>query len=160
MPAKANPIPDGFHTITPYLIVDGAQKIIGFMQKAFGAEYTHEPTKRPDGTIMHATLKIGDSMVMVSDSSEHTKAMPKALLPIGPRSLEQLREAILQARGDGLAVSTSGSRHSMGGQQFGAGMVLLDTRDLNRVGTLDPGSQTIEAEAGIEWPDTKTIHLR
>src|SRR6266403_94672 len=60
---------------------------------------------------------------------------------VRPRSLEQLRETILQARGEGLAVSISGSRHSMGGQQFGAGMVLLDTRDLNRVGTLDPGSQ-------------------
>jgi FAD/FMN-containing dehydrogenase len=41
----------------------------------------------------------------------------------------------------------------MGGQQFGSGMFLLDTRDLNRVGLLDPGSRTIEFEAGIEWPD-------
>src|SRR5436305_13184791 len=74
MPARAKPIPDGFHTITPYLIVDGAEKVIGFMQKAFGAFYDHEPTKRPDGKIMHATLKIGDSMLMISDSSEHAKA--------------------------------------------------------------------------------------
>jgi FAD/FMN-containing dehydrogenase len=72
---------------------------------------------------------------------------------VRPRSLEQLREAILQARRERLAVSISGSRHSMGGQQFGAGMVLLDTRDLNRAIALDPGNQTIEAEAGIEWPD-------
>ena len=79
MPGKAKPIPDGFHTITPYLVVDGAEKIIGFMQKAFGAFFDHEPTKRPDGKIMHATLKIGDSMVMIADSSEHAKATPAIL---------------------------------------------------------------------------------
>jgi FAD/FMN-containing dehydrogenase len=72
---------------------------------------------------------------------------------VRPRSLEQLREAILQARRDGLAVSISGSRHSMGGQQFGTGMVLLDTRGLNRAIALDPVSRTIEVEAGIEWPE-------
>src|ERR1039457_5099264 len=72
---------------------------------------------------------------------------------VRPRSLEQLRAAILQARREGLAVSISGSRHSMGGQQFGTGMVLIDTRDLNRVVALDPAGRTIEAEAGIEWPE-------
>src|ERR1700730_1991100 len=79
MAAKAKPIPDGFHTVTPYLIVDGAKKVIDFMQQALGAKHDHEPTLRPDGTIMHATLKIGDSMVMISDASEHAKAMPVML---------------------------------------------------------------------------------
>ena len=79
MAAKVKPIPDGFHTVTPYLIVDGAKKVIDFMQHALGAKHDHEPTLRPDGTIMHATLKIGDSMVMISDASEHAKAMPVML---------------------------------------------------------------------------------
>jgi uncharacterized glyoxalase superfamily protein PhnB len=74
MIAKVKPIPDGFHAITPYLIVDGAEKIIRFMKEAFGAQHQHEPTKRPDGTIMHATLKIGDSLLMISDASEHAQA--------------------------------------------------------------------------------------
>ena len=74
MAAKVKAIPEGFHTITPYLIVEGAAKIIDFMQKAFDAKLDHEATKRPDGSIMHATLKIGDSMVMISDASEHAKA--------------------------------------------------------------------------------------
>jgi PhnB protein len=74
MATKVKPIPDGFHTITPYLIVDGAAKIIDFMQKAFDAKLDHEATKRPDGAIMHATLKIGDSMLMISDASEQSKA--------------------------------------------------------------------------------------
>ena len=79
MAAKVKPIPDGFHTVTPYLIVDGAKKVIDFMQQALGAKHDHEPTLRPDGTIMHAAVKIGDSMVMVSDASEHAKAMPVML---------------------------------------------------------------------------------
>ena len=49
------------------------------MQQALGAKHDHEPTLRPDGMIMHATLKIGDSMVMISDASEHAKAMPVML---------------------------------------------------------------------------------
>ena len=79
MTSKVKPIPEGFHTITPYLIADDADKLIGFMQKAFGAQYDHEASKRPDGKIMHATLKIGNSMLMVSESSEHAKATPVML---------------------------------------------------------------------------------
>ena len=79
MAAKVKPIPDGFHTVTPYLIVDGAKKVIDFMQQALAAKHDHEPTLRPDGAIMHATLKIGDSMVMISDASEQAKAMPVML---------------------------------------------------------------------------------
>lgn len=70
-----------------------------------------------------------------------------------PRSIEELRGAVLEARRQGLPLSISGSRHSMGGQQFGTGMVLVDMRGLNRVIAFDSGSQIIEAEAGIEWPE-------
>jgi PhnB protein len=66
----AKPIPDGFHTVTPYLVVRGANKTIEFLKKAFGAETVFEPMKRPDGLIMHAELKIGDSRVMIADASE------------------------------------------------------------------------------------------
>src|SRR4051812_17447120 len=72
---------------------------------------------------------------------------------VRPRSLEQLRSVLLQARREGLGVSVSGSRHSMGGQQFGTGMVLIDTRGLNRVTHLDPDRRLIDTEAGIEWPE-------
>lgn len=72
---------------------------------------------------------------------------------VRPNSLEQLRATLLGARREGLPVSVSGSRHSMGGQQFGTGMLLLDTRRMNRLICFDPASQTIEAEAGIEWPE-------
>jgi len=94
MLGKVKPIPDGFHTITPYLIVDGAEKVIGFMQKAFGAEFDHEPTKRPDGKIMHAQLKIGDSMVMIADSSEHARAMPVMLYLYVPNADASYQQAL------------------------------------------------------------------
>ena len=72
---------------------------------------------------------------------------------VRPTSIGQLREAIASARESRLAVSVSGSRHSMGGQQFGSGMVLLDVRGLNRVTAFDPANRIVEAEAGIEWPE-------
>ena len=64
------PIPEGYHTVTPYLVVRGAAKTIEFLKNAFGAETVFEPMKRPDGLIMHAELKIGDSRVMIGDASD------------------------------------------------------------------------------------------
>jgi len=64
-PAKG--IPKGFHTITPSLIVKGADKAIEFYKKAFGAEETKR-MPGPDGkSIMHAELKIGDSFFFLAD---------------------------------------------------------------------------------------------
>ena len=70
------PIPDGYHAITPYLVVRGADKTIEFLKKAFGAAPSFEPMKRPDGKIMHADLKIGDLHVMISEASDQHPAMP------------------------------------------------------------------------------------
>ena len=60
------PIPAGMHTITPHLICAGAADAIAFYQRAFGAE---ELTRMPaaSGKLLHASLRIGDSMVMLSD---------------------------------------------------------------------------------------------
>jgi uncharacterized glyoxalase superfamily protein PhnB len=73
------PIPDGYHTVTPYLVVRGAAKTIEFAKKAFGAEMVEQPVTRPDGTIMHAEFKIGDSRVMISDASEQHPPMQSML---------------------------------------------------------------------------------
>lgn len=65
--AKVKPIPEGFHTITPHLVVKDASKAIDFYKKAFGAEEIGRHAG-PDGkSIMHATVKIGDSIVMLND---------------------------------------------------------------------------------------------
>ena len=76
---KAKPVPKGFHTVTPYITAQHADKVIAFMQQAFGAEFDHEPMKRPDGSLMHATLRIGDSMVMIAQATESAHAMPASL---------------------------------------------------------------------------------
>jgi len=61
-------VPDGFRTATPYLIIRDAAKAIEFYKKAFGAkEMARMPM--PDGKIAHAEIKIGDSMVMLSDEN-------------------------------------------------------------------------------------------
>ena len=73
------PIPDGYHTLTPYLTVRDAPKMIDFLKRAFRAEATHEPVKRPDGKVMHAELKIGDSRVMIGEECETAKASSSTL---------------------------------------------------------------------------------
>jgi len=75
----ARPIPEGYHTITPYLTVRGADKLVGFLTKALGAVAPHEPFKRPDGKIMHAALKIGDSHIMLAEEMEQMPAVPASL---------------------------------------------------------------------------------
>ena len=72
-------IPDGHHTVTPYLVVRGAAQVIDFLARAFEADVTHEPLTRPDGSIMHAELKIGDSRVMLAEESEMAKAAAATL---------------------------------------------------------------------------------
>jgi len=62
-------IPDGYHSVTPYLIVKGAARAIDFYRKAFGAtEAMRFPG--PNNTVMHAEIQIGDSRVMLADESE------------------------------------------------------------------------------------------
>jgi PhnB protein len=60
------PIPDGFHTVTPHLAIRDCEKALSFYEKAFGAEIlTKSPA--PNGKLMHALFKIGDSLVMAAD---------------------------------------------------------------------------------------------
>ena len=60
------PIPDGYHSITPYLTLRDAPKIVAFLKQAFGAQIVFEPMRRPDGSIGHAELKIGESSINVT----------------------------------------------------------------------------------------------
>lgn len=60
------PVPDGYHTLTPFLTVRDAARAIEFYKKAFGAK-ERGVAKDPDGKVMHAELMIGDSIIMLSD---------------------------------------------------------------------------------------------
>jgi PhnB protein len=68
MAVSAKPIPEGFHSVTPALVVKDAAKAIDFYKKALGAqELMRMPG--PDGKIMHAELKIGNSVIFLSDEN-------------------------------------------------------------------------------------------
>ena len=72
---KAKAIPDGYHSVTPYLCIRGAKQALDFYRKAFGAEVLYK-LEMPDGRIGHAEIQIGNSRVMLSDEMPE---MPDAL---------------------------------------------------------------------------------
>lgn len=76
MPVK--PVPDGYHSVTPYLVVKGVADLLPFLEKAFGATLS-ECLRRPDGTVMHAEARIGDSVVMLGEASEKHPPRPAVL---------------------------------------------------------------------------------
>lgn len=68
MTAKVKPVPEGTHTVTPHLVIDGAAKAIDFYKKAFGAKETMRMGMPGGGDrVMHAEIKIGDSAIMLAD---------------------------------------------------------------------------------------------
>jgi PhnB protein len=69
------PIPDGYHTVTPYLAVDDAAAAIEYYKKAFGAKERMR-MEAPGGKIGHAEIEIGDSLVMLSDSFPQASTRP------------------------------------------------------------------------------------
>jgi PhnB protein len=98
MATQVKPVPDGYHTLTPYLIADGADKVISFMKDAFGAKAVFEPMMRPDGKIMHAEFRIGDSVMMIADASERAKATSSMLYVYVP-NVDTVYQKALKAGG-------------------------------------------------------------
>jgi PhnB protein len=66
MKNAVKPIPDGYHAVTPYLMINEAAKAIDFYKKVFGAQELMR-IPGPGGKVMHAELKIGDSIIMLAD---------------------------------------------------------------------------------------------
>jgi PhnB protein len=76
---SVKPIPEGYHTVTPYLAVDDAAEALDYYKKAFGAKERGR-MEAPDGKIGHAEIQIGDSLVMLSDPfPQATTRTPKEL---------------------------------------------------------------------------------
>ncbi len=92
-----DPKPEGFHTVTPYLLVEGAEALLEFAAKAFDAV---EGTRHslPDGKIMYADIKIGDSIVMISDAREEFGASP-AMLYVYVDDVDATYQRALEAGG-------------------------------------------------------------
>lgn len=75
-----NYIRAGFHTVTPYLVISSAARWIDFMKRAFDAEEKFRTGPPRTDAIMHAELKIGDSMIEVADANSQYPAMPSTLV--------------------------------------------------------------------------------
>ena len=103
MPVK--PIPDGFHTVTPYLTVKGVARLIDFLKEAFGAEEL-ERHSMPDGSVMHAQVRIGDSPVMMGEAGGPWQPMPGALYLYVPDIDATYRRA-MEAGGESLREPTT-----------------------------------------------------
>ena len=75
---SVQPIPDDSHNVTPYLVVEGVPKLIDFLKQAFAAQELGRMA-RPDGGVMHAEVKIGDSKVMMGEPMGEWTAKPCSL---------------------------------------------------------------------------------
>ena len=95
------PIPDGYHTVTPYLAVEDAAAAIDYYKKAFGAK-ERVRMEAPDGKIGHAELEIGDSLVMLSDpfpqatdaAAERARRHERERLPVRRRRRRGVQRAV------------------------------------------------------------------
>ncbi len=87
MASKVNPIPEGYHTVTPYLIIKGAADAIEFYKKAFAATELFRMAQ-PDGRVGHAEVRIGDSTIMLAD--EFPEMGHKSLATLGGSAVSLL----------------------------------------------------------------------
>lgn len=75
---SASTKPEGYSTVSPYLIAAGAQQVIDFLKKAFGARELRR-YDMPDGSVMHAEVRIDDTVVMIGDAGKDWPAVPSHL---------------------------------------------------------------------------------
>ena len=86
MPAAVKAIPEGYHTVTPYLILSGAGDAIAFYKKALGAEEVMR-LGGPGGKIGHAEIKIGNSRIMLADEHPELQALSPRTVGGSPVSI-------------------------------------------------------------------------
>ena len=94
------PIPDGYHAITPYLIVAGGAKALEFYRRAFGA-IERERMQDPSGKIRHAEISIGDPRVMLADEHPEIGALGPATIGGSPVSIHLYVEDVDAVVGQG-----------------------------------------------------------
>jgi uncharacterized glyoxalase superfamily protein PhnB len=98
-------IPDGYHSVTPYLMVKGANQFITFMAAVFGAKVT-EQLLQPDGTPGHTELRLGDSLIMLSEAKGDRPATP-IMLHIYVEDVDAAFERAVKAGGKVVAPLTN-----------------------------------------------------
>ena len=96
MTAAVKPIPEGHHTVTPYLILSGASDAIAFYEKALGAEEVLRLAD-PGGKVHHAEISIGDSRVMLADEHPEIQALSPKTVGGSPVSIHLYVEDVDRA---------------------------------------------------------------
>jgi len=113
---KVKPVPERYHSVTPYLVVEGVPKLLEFLRKTFNSTEL-ERVPRPDGTISHAEVRIGDSVVMMGEANAQSKPMPtmlyvyvedvdavyKRALQAGAKPVRELKDEFYGDRAGGVA---------------------------------------------------------
>jgi PhnB protein len=92
------PIPDGYHSITPYLVVSNCAGLRDFLKNAFGGKELMEPMTGPDGKVMHTEVRVGDSVLMMGEASDKHPAMP-GMLNLYVEDSDAVYEKALKAGG-------------------------------------------------------------
>lgn len=92
---SVNYVPEGYHTITPYLVVEGAEKLIEFVETVFDGKLVFKMDGE-DGKIGHAEMKIGDSFLMIADASDEWKAT-RTLLHLYLENTDEIYQKALDA---------------------------------------------------------------
>jgi FAD/FMN-containing dehydrogenase len=105
----------------------------------------------PAGAPDQSAIPACDAGTIVNDVHSQLNETRVAAI-VQPRGVDELRALVTAAARAGRSISIAGGRHAMGGQQFGAGTVLVDTRALDRVVAFDERAGRVTAEAGIQWP--------
>jgi uncharacterized glyoxalase superfamily protein PhnB len=91
------PVREGFHTLTPYLVVRGAAEVLEFARQAFRAQEMLR-VKRPDESIMHAEFRVGDSIIEIGDANEQFPPLP-ATIHLKVEDVDAVYECALAAGG-------------------------------------------------------------
>lgn len=109
------PVPEGYRTVTPYLIVSDPDRLLQFVKSAFNAK-VHDEHRGPDGSVMHADVMIGDSHVMMGQANEKWRTMTgslhlyvpdadatyQAALRAGAKSVQEVKDQFYGDRSGGV----------------------------------------------------------
>lgn len=110
--------------------------------------------KRPLSALPARDTPPAPTLTGIKVNDIHSQLNPAFVSEVlNPTSIEECRDILRAARQAGKAISVAGGRHSMGGQQFADGSVLIDTRSLKRVLSFDRERGLLDVEAGIQWPE-------
>jgi PhnB protein len=102
MAADVSPVPEGHHTVTPYLLVEDAHGLLEFVQQAFGATVL-DASLTPDGNVQHAEFRIGDSIVMLGGANDQWSPMP-CMLHLYVEDVDTVYRKALEAGAESIRV--------------------------------------------------------